>query len=93
MSNAPFRADHVGSLLRPAEMLAARDQHAKNEISGTELRAIEDDCIREAVAMQESLGLSSITDGEFRRASFTHDFINKIDGVNFEKIPPTNLAT
>jgi len=87
MNIAPFRADHVGSLLRPAELLAARDSHAKNEISDTELRAIEDDCIREAVAMQESLGLSSITDGEFRRASFTHDFINKIEGVNFEKNP------
>tara|TARA_B100002003_G_scaffold222833_1_gene226909 strand:+ start:922 stop:2040 length:1119 start_codon:yes stop_codon:yes gene_type:complete len=87
MSNAPFRADHVGSLLRPSDLLAARDQHAQNEISDADLSEIEDNCIQEAVAMQENLGLSSITDGEFRRASFTHDFINKINGVNFEKNP------
>ncbi len=87
MSHAPFRADHVGSLLRPAELLAARDQHANHEINDADLRATEDVCIRNAVVMQEDIGLTSITDGEFRRASFTHDFINKIDGVNFEKNP------
>jgi 5-methyltetrahydropteroyltriglutamate--homocysteine methyltransferase len=72
--NPPFRADHVGSLLRPSELLAARANHAAGKIGEVELRRIEDDSIRKAVAFQESLGLQSITDGEYRRDVFYSDF-------------------
>jgi len=67
----PFRADHVGSLLRPPELKAARERFATGEITAAQLRAVEDAAIREAVAMQERLGLQGITDGEFRRGSGT----------------------
>ena len=70
----PFRADHVGSLLRPAELLKARADRAAGKISAEELRAIEDSSIRKAVAFQESVGLQSITDGEYRREIFYSDF-------------------
>ena len=70
----PFRADHVGSLLRPAELLKARTDRAAGRISVEELRAIEDSSIRDAVAFQESVGLQSITDGEYRREIFYSDF-------------------
>ena len=77
----PFRADHVGSLLRPRALLRAREDAARGAISPDDLRAIEDDAIREAVAMQEDIGLRSVTDGEFRRASWHMDFIYEIAGV------------
>jgi 5-methyltetrahydropteroyltriglutamate--homocysteine methyltransferase len=77
----PFRADHVGSLLRPRAVREARDKAARGAISRDELRAIEDDAIREAVRMQEDIGLRSVTDGEFRRASWHMDFIYEIAGV------------
>src|SRR6516165_4561640 len=77
----PFRADHVGSLLRPRVLLQAREGAARGAISPTELRAIEDDAIRDAVRMQEDIGLRSVTDGEFRRASWHMDFIYEISGV------------
>jgi len=77
----PFRADHVGSLLRPRVLLQAREGAARGAISATELRAIEDDAIRDAVRMQEDIGLRSVTDGEFRRASWHMDFIYEIAGV------------
>ena len=63
----PFRADHVGSLLRPAHLLQAREDHAAGRIDADELRQIEDDAIREVVRRQEEMGLCGITDGEFRR--------------------------
>jgi 5-methyltetrahydropteroyltriglutamate--homocysteine methyltransferase len=72
--NPPFRADHVGSLLRPPELLAARSDHAAGKISAAELRRIEDQSISQAVAFQESIGLQSITDGEYRREVFYGDF-------------------
>jgi 5-methyltetrahydropteroyltriglutamate--homocysteine methyltransferase len=72
--NPPFRADHVGSLLRPPELLKARGDRASGKISAEELRAIEDSSIRQAVAFQESVGLQSITDGEYRREIFYSDF-------------------
>ena len=78
----PFRADHVGSLLRPAALLEARDRHAEGRISADELRAAEDDAIRDVVRMQEEVGLQSATDGEFRRASWHMDFIYGIDGIS-----------
>ncbi|MGO9883244.1 MAG: 5-methyltetrahydropteroyltriglutamate--homocysteine S-methyltransferase [Solirubrobacteraceae bacterium] len=77
----PFRADHVGSLLRPKRLLEARDQFANSQISAPELRAIEDDAIREIVQMQRDVGLQSATDGEFRRASWHMDFIYQLGGV------------
>ncbi len=77
----PFRADHVGSLLRPKQLLQARENHAGGRISDAELRAIEDDAIRDVVAMQRDVGLQSATDGEFRRASWHMDFIYQLGGI------------
>jgi 5-methyltetrahydropteroyltriglutamate--homocysteine methyltransferase len=77
----PFRADHVGSLLRPPELLQARDEFSEGRISAEELRAIEDDAIRDVVRMQEDVGLQSATDGEFRRASWHMDFIYQLEGI------------
>src|SRR2546423_13943873 len=80
----PFRADQVGSLLRPAEIKKARAGVERGERSAGELRTIEDRCIREAVARQEALGLQVVTDGEYRRGWWNHDFLGKIDGVEIE---------
>jgi 5-methyltetrahydropteroyltriglutamate--homocysteine methyltransferase len=77
----PFRGDHVGSLLRPKNLLEARDNHKNGRISGPELRRIEDAAIREVVRMQEEIGLQAATDGEFRRASWHMDFLYQIGGV------------
>ncbi len=78
----PFRADHVGSLLRPPELLRAREDFAHGRISADELRAIEDDAIRDVVRMQEEIGLQSATDGEFRRTSWHMDFIYQLEGID-----------
>jgi 5-methyltetrahydropteroyltriglutamate--homocysteine methyltransferase len=78
---APFRANHVGSLLRPPELRAAREKRERGEMSAAELRQIEDRCIREAVKMQEDLGMQGITDGEFRRTLWHADFLRQIEGV------------
>jgi 5-methyltetrahydropteroyltriglutamate--homocysteine methyltransferase len=80
-TDAPFRADHVGSLLRPPALLNAREEHAAGRLGADELRAAEDDAIRDAVAMQESVGLQAATDGEFRRTSWHMDFLYQLDGV------------
>src|SRR5262245_38183422 len=77
----PFRADHVGSLLRPAALKDARSHAARGEIDRAGLRAVADRCIREVVAFQESVGLRSITDGEFRRDWWHIDFLRGFDGV------------
>jgi len=77
----PFRADHVGSLLRPPRLMRARADHAEGRIDARALRAVEDDAIREAVVMQRDAGLRSATDGEFRRASWHMDFIYRLGGV------------
>jgi 5-methyltetrahydropteroyltriglutamate--homocysteine methyltransferase len=77
----PFRADHVGSLLRPPALLDARADHAAGKIDDAQLRAIEDEAIRDVVRMQRDVGLQSATDGEFRRASWHMDFIYSLDGV------------
>lgn len=85
--NPPFRADQVGSMLRPPQIFEARKRHAAKEISGAELRTIEDTAIREIVKVQESLGLKSVTDGEFRRRSYIIDFFQKAlgpDGLGFK---------
>ncbi len=78
----PFRADHVGSLLRPANLLRARQDHAEGRIGPEELRAVEDEAIREVVRMQEEVGLQAATDGEFRRASWHMDFIYQLGGIH-----------
>ncbi|MCW3004725.1 MAG: Cobalamin-independent synthase, Catalytic domain [Conexibacter sp.] len=78
----PFRADHVGSLLRPPGLLHAREEHAAGRIDDAELRGIEDEAIRDVVRMQRNVGLRSVTDGEFRRASWHMDFIYNLDGVS-----------
>ena len=83
-SKPPFRADHVGSLLRPQRLLEARDRFAAGTIDAAELRAVEDDAIREIVRRQEDVGLQSATDGEFRRASWHMDFIYELDGITRE---------
>jgi 5-methyltetrahydropteroyltriglutamate--homocysteine methyltransferase len=78
----PFRADHVGSFLRPAYLLEAREQKAKGQISAAELRAVEDRAITEVVKFQRDCGLTSITDGEFRRTYFHIDFLEQLGGVH-----------
>ena len=78
----PFRADHVGSLLRPEAVKRAREKYLDGKFERSALRAIEDEAIRDAVALQESVGLQSITDGEFRRTSFHFDFLGQIEGVS-----------
>jgi 5-methyltetrahydropteroyltriglutamate--homocysteine methyltransferase len=78
----PFRADHVGSFLRPERLRQARARAAAGELSPEGLRAVEDECIREVVAQQEAVGLRGVTDGEFRRTYFHVDFLEKLDGVS-----------
>src|SRR3954463_1550235 len=77
----PYRADHVGSLLRPPALLKAREDFAHDRIDADALRAVEDDAIRDAVKLQEDVGLRSATDGEFRRATWHMDFIYSLGGV------------
>jgi 5-methyltetrahydropteroyltriglutamate--homocysteine methyltransferase len=85
----PFRADHVGSLLRPPDLLAARADFAAGRIPAEKLRAVEDEAIADVVTMQQDAGLQSATDGEFRRASWHMDFIYQIGGI---AKAPGNLA-
>jgi 5-methyltetrahydropteroyltriglutamate--homocysteine methyltransferase len=80
----PFRADHVGSLLRPQQLLQARRELEEGRIDAAQLREIEDEAIRDAVRKQEEVGLRSATDGEFRRASWHMDFIYQLDGITKE---------
>ena len=84
----PFRADHVGSFLRPAYLLQAREQKAKGEITAEQLRVVEDKAIAEIVTFQQDVGLQSITDGEFRRTYFHIDFLDQLGGVKTD-IPVT----
>ena len=82
---APFRADHVGSLLRPQELHEARAKHRRGEIDAAALKAVQDRCIKEVIALQESIGFPSITDGEFRRDWWHVDFLHGFDGVELAK--------
>ncbi len=77
----PFRADHVGSLLRPARLTAARAEHKAGRLDAAGLRAVEDDAIREVIALQHEAGLRTVTDGELRRTSWHMDFIYSLGGV------------
>jgi 5-methyltetrahydropteroyltriglutamate--homocysteine methyltransferase len=81
-TSPPFRADHVGSLLRPRRLLQARDDFAAARITAADLKAVEDEEIPAAIRMQEEVGLQSATDGEFRRASWHMDFIYALGGVS-----------
>jgi 5-methyltetrahydropteroyltriglutamate--homocysteine methyltransferase len=80
-----FRADHVGSLLRPPKVLAAREAAGRGEIDAARLRAVEDAAIRDVVAGQERVGLDVVTDGEFRRENWYADFIGRLDGVEIRE--------
>ena len=84
----PFRADHVGSFLRPAYLLEARARKARGEIDARQLREVEDRAIAEIVQFQRDVGLASITDGEFRRTYFHIDFLEQMGGVHTD-IPVT----
>ena len=85
----PFRADHVGSLLRPASLKARRLEREAGRIGAEQLAAEEDASIREVVKLQEDVGLQSITDGEFRRDWWHIDFLHGFDGV---ELAPTQYA-
>jgi 5-methyltetrahydropteroyltriglutamate--homocysteine methyltransferase len=81
-TSPPFRADHVGSLLRPPNLLEARASFAAGTIDAETLREVEDGAIRDAVALQEDLGFQGVTDGEFRRTSWHMDFIYQLGGIS-----------
>lgn len=81
MSPPPFRADHVGSFLRPERLREARERFAAGGLPADDLHRIEDECIREVVRAQENVGLKGITDGEFRRTYFHVDFLERLEGV------------
>jgi 5-methyltetrahydropteroyltriglutamate--homocysteine methyltransferase len=92
-TRAPFRADHVGSLLRPKSLLDLREKAARGEVDAATLRAHENACIDAVVAMQEGLGLEGITDGEYRRESFHGDFIGRLEGVEFKLFSPPGSSS
>src|SRR5664279_5820531 len=76
----PFRADHVGSLLRPAPLKQARAKRERGEITAEQLKAVEDREIAAVIKRQEDIGLKAVTDGEFRRAFWNYDFLGRLDG-------------
>jgi 5-methyltetrahydropteroyltriglutamate--homocysteine methyltransferase len=80
----PFRADHVGSLLRPRRLVEAREKMKRGELSLDALKALEDEAIHEVVKLQEGVGLHGVTDGDFRRDHWWVDFIERIEGVAIE---------
>jgi len=80
-SKPPFRADHVGSLLRPLPLKEAREKFSRGEITAEALKEVEDREIEGAIRKQEAVGLHSITDGEFRRVSWNYDFLERLDNV------------
>src|SRR5215208_6004071 len=84
-SKPPFRADHVGSLLRPKELHEIRAKAKRGEVSKEDLQKAEDKHIRNVVKLQEDVGLQSITDGEFRRDWWHIDFLHGFDGVELSK--------
>jgi 5-methyltetrahydropteroyltriglutamate--homocysteine methyltransferase len=81
MSRPPFRADHVGSFLRPERLRQAREKFAAGELAAGDLHALEDACIGEVASAQENVGLKGVTDGEFRRTFFHVDFLERLEGV------------
>src|SRR5512143_3922311 len=87
----PFRADHVGSLLRPAALKQAREQHAKGGITAAKLKEVEDREIERVINKQQEIGLQSITDGEFRRSWWHLDFLWGLDGIE-KHVMDTGIA-
>src|ERR1700678_1224249 len=85
----PFRADHVGSLLRPQELIEARHKLRSGEMSESALHEIEDRAIREVVKFQEDIGLQAVTDGEFRRGAFFSHFVKTVEGMTVKATPFT----
>lgn len=83
----PFRADHVGSLLRPLTLLAAREQHRQGTLSSENLKLLEDQAIRDVVKLQEDIGLKSVTDGEYRRNLWHVDFLTQFSNVTETRSP------
>lgn len=84
----PFRADHVGSLLRPDRLLEMRKKVDAGRADAAELEALENECITELVKFQEDIGLESVTDGEFRRGTFHGDFLGQLENVEFKQVFP-----
>jgi 5-methyltetrahydropteroyltriglutamate--homocysteine methyltransferase len=91
MRKPTFRADHVGSLLRPQKLKDARAQREQGALSDAQLRAIEDECIDNALRRQEQAGYHTVTDGDFRRSAFHVDFLTKIDGIVWRNRPFANV--
>jgi 5-methyltetrahydropteroyltriglutamate--homocysteine methyltransferase len=89
----PFHAEHVGSFMRPPELLKARGDYDAGKIARTELRSAEDAAIRGAVALQQRVGLPSVTDGEFRRNSWRDNFFERTDGFSREKVQSSFFFT
>jgi len=89
----PFRADHVGSFMRPPELLKARADYDAGKVSLAALRAAEDAAIRDVVLLQQRAGLRSITDGEFRRNSWRDNFFERTDGFSKDKVPSSFFFT
>ena len=87
VTEPPFRADHVGSLLRPQEIKEARAKRESGEIGAADLKAIEDKAISRAVAKEASLGLKAVTDGEYRRSFWSRDFFRHLDNVETFSTP------
>jgi len=85
-TSPPYRAEHVGSLPRPERLMAARERHAAGNQSRAELSQVEDECIREAVAMQERVGIGAITDGEYRKRGWREFLYDKCDGFGPETV-------
>src|SRR5262249_27822128 len=86
-ATAPFRADHVGSLLRPRELIDARHKLRNGEIGENELRTIEDRAVSDVVKFQEDIGLQAVTDGEFRRGAFFSHFVKTVEGMTVKATP------
>jgi 5-methyltetrahydropteroyltriglutamate--homocysteine methyltransferase len=89
IATPPFHADHVGSLLRPRALIEARHKVREGTMAAGELRAIEDSAIREVVRFQEDIGLTAITDGEFRRGAFFSHFVKTVEGMTVKATPFT----
>ncbi|CAN0502610.1 unnamed protein product, partial [Discosporangium mesarthrocarpum] len=81
----PFRAEHIGSLLRPQDLIDARISHEAGDMEAEELRELEDLSIRDAVRLQEDIGLEVVTDGEYRRSTYFSHFFERIGGLEFDR--------
>jgi 5-methyltetrahydropteroyltriglutamate--homocysteine methyltransferase len=82
-----YRAEHIGSLLRPASLLESRAAHAASKLSLAELRQLEDRCIDDALALQRAVGIDIYSDGEFRRSTFLGELTEAVDGFESRPVP------